>query len=236
MEHAFGGWPDASAVLAAHARTARLRHTPRLLLRSGGSDDPYGTTIGALFRAVASVSGADVIVDSTRRPPEALLLLKQPGFDVRFVHLVRDPRAVAHSWAHRVKERPEGGYLQPHSPGKSTVHWITWNLASELLCRGRPSLRLRYEDFAVQPAAALRSAASLFRPGHALPAGPEELTVPPGTAFHVLAGNPVRSESSPRSIRPDDDWRRQQPPLEKLLIAAMAWPLLLRYGYLRRGR
>ncbi len=64
-------------------------------------DDPrfarYAEYTGALFNAIADLSGADVIVDSSKSPARALALSRTPGLDVRMLHLVRDVRGVAYS-------------------------------------------------------------------------------------------------------------------------------------------
>src|SRR4028119_1802817 len=52
-----------------------------------------------LYRAIQRVSGAGVIVDSSKRFSYAVLLSLLPFGDLRVVHLVRDSRAVAYSWA-----------------------------------------------------------------------------------------------------------------------------------------
>src|SRR3712207_200886 len=73
-----------------------------------------------LYRAIQKVSGAAVIVDSSKRSTYAVLLSLLPFADLRVVHLVRDSRAVAYSWG-RIKESPAvvGGRLMPRtSPAK----------------------------------------------------------------------------------------------------------------------
>ncbi len=236
FQRALGGWPDLERVLAAHGRWAKLRHTSPLLLgHRTGETEAYGDMLARVYGAVAETAGAQIVVDSTRRPPEGLLLLRRPGFDVRFLHLVRDPRAVAYSWSKRPKERPEGGRLPLHSPTTSTLHWVAWNMASEVIRRCRRGALLRYEDLVLEPGAQLRRV--LRKLGLTAPADLEERVsrVPPGTAFHVLVGNPVRAAREPRPIEPDEEWRVRQPPHERVLIALATWPLLLRYGYARRS-
>ncbi len=235
FDRALGAWPDMERVLTSHSRSARLRHMPWLSLGLRTAQaKPYAEMLARVYEAVAETADAQVVVDSTRRPPEGLLLTRR-GLDVRFLHLVRDPRAVAYSWSKRIKERPEGGTLAPHSSPTSTLHWVAWNLASEVLRRRRPSTLLRYEDLAHDPGAQLRRV--LRELGIAGPPGPEErdLHVPPGTRFHALAGNPIRATDEPRPIEPDEEWRSRQPPHVRFLIGLATWPLLLRYGYVGRA-
>ena len=65
----------------------------------------YTGTLERLYRAIAEVSGASVIVDSSNLPSHAFLLRTMPAIDLRLIHLVRDSRAVAWSWQKRVEKR-----------------------------------------------------------------------------------------------------------------------------------
>jgi hypothetical protein len=58
----------------------------------------YREVLGRVYRAVRSVSGASVIVDSSKYATYGGLLAGVPGLDLRALHLVRDSRAVAYSW------------------------------------------------------------------------------------------------------------------------------------------
>jgi hypothetical protein len=94
---------ESSGRRAAHG--GRSRHQPArglpfyLLssLRPGLRDaiDDYSARLAALYAAISRVSGANVIVDTSRDPTFACLLMRIPGSDVRIVHLVRDSRAVS---------------------------------------------------------------------------------------------------------------------------------------------
>ncbi len=86
---------------------------------------------------------------------------------------------------------------------------------------------MRYEDIARSPAEAL---ATLFA---ALPAQGE---VTPGTETHgnrhQLRGNQNRYERiKPAEIREDTRWRSGMPAGQQTLVAALTWPLRLRYRY-----
>ncbi|HEX7838698.1 MAG TPA: hypothetical protein VF469_14580, partial [Kofleriaceae bacterium] len=79
----------------------RTRHTWRVLRRGPDSDvrREHAATMARTYRAIAEITGAKVIVDSTKIPGEAALLPSVEGIDPLYLHLVRDPRAVAHSWS-----------------------------------------------------------------------------------------------------------------------------------------
>src|SRR6185312_6340404 len=81
-------------------------------------DDPrfarYAEYTGALFNAIADLSGATVIVDSSKSPARALALSRIPGLEVRMLHLVRDVRGVAYSL--RKLSTPKPGDVKAKRP------------------------------------------------------------------------------------------------------------------------
>jgi hypothetical protein len=84
------------------------RTTPRLWTRRGRRElvrsvpSGYLDDIARLYRAVRSVSGADVIVDASKFAAYRFLLGLAGDLNVTPVHLTRDPRAVAFSWQRKV--------------------------------------------------------------------------------------------------------------------------------------
>src|SRR5215471_9290777 len=82
----------------------RIRHTWRLLNAPPGDAAATDfTLLGAIYRAIQAVTGATVIVDTSKNPACAAALLHVDGIVPVTVHMVRDPRAVAYSWL-----RPKG--------------------------------------------------------------------------------------------------------------------------------
>ena len=124
----------------------------------GAAPSATPTCSGSTVRC-SSVSGAPAIVDSSKDSTYALLLSKIEGLEVEFVHLVRDSRAVAFSWQRR-RRRPEivdrEEYMPVIRPAGTAAGWSARNLSAEAL-RGFSGryVRLRYEDLAADPDAAL---------------------------------------------------------------------------------
>jgi hypothetical protein len=48
---------------------------------------------------------------------------------------------------------------------------------------------------------------------------------------HSVAGNPVRMREGGVTLRADEEWRTAMSPADRRTVSAVAWPLLLRYGY-----
>jgi hypothetical protein len=191
--------------------------------------------VGVACRTLAATTDAAVIVDTSKRPLDAAVMAGIPDIDTYVLHVVRDARAVVHSWR-RAKSFTTAGTT--HTMGTrgltSTVRRWTGNAVyAELLRRRIPAerwLHLRYEDFAAHPRESVGSILAFLgepRPAPFLDAHTARLH-----PNHIVAGNPSRFTTGDVRIRPDDAWQRDMPARDRRLVASMTLPLLLRYGYL----
>jgi hypothetical protein len=244
---AFGGWDPALAqrMVELRMRVDRTRHVPLLALprlpRSRRTEHAeYVSAFTALYRAIAEVSGCPVVIDSSKHSSLAFCLRTAAGIDLRVVHVVRDSRGVAYSWTKEVR-RPESAEAEDlmtrYSPAGSSALWIGHNLFFSILSRlGTRARLLRYEDFVAAPRESVRELADFV--GLSAGEGPagflDESTVQL-TPSHTVAGNPVRFRNGPMTLRRDDAWRTKLPRGRRLLVQLLTFPLLARYGYLRRG-
>ncbi|MFF0579267.1 sulfotransferase [Streptosporangium saharense] len=245
---AFGGWSRelAGRVVTLGRRVDRTRHIPALaqLMADGRTGAPcwpsrrtaalgeYAAAHRRLYDAAGEIADCPVVVDSSKHASLAFCLAAA-GVDVHVVHVVRDPRAVAHSWHRRVVRPENGSPMTRWSPARTSVHWLAQNLGIELLARGGvPVTRVRYEDLVRAPADTLRHLTARI----GLPARLDFLTG--GEALlsraHTVAGNPVRFTVGPLGLVPDEAWRTSAPVLHRRLVTALTWPLMIKYGY--RGR
>jgi hypothetical protein len=210
----------------------RTRHTWRVLRGGAGADArrEHAGTMARTYRAIAEVTGARVIVDSTKIPGEAALLPSVEGIEPLYLHLVRDPRAVAHSWS------KQKGYVHAMTPARSAAYWLGFNLASQAIVQRHPerSMVMRYEDFIEEPATAIRSLIELCGGD---PAGnPVRGRVAELRENHTVTGNPDRFKTGATEIRAfDGAWQAELSAYAKLATLALSWPLLGRYGYALRG-
>jgi hypothetical protein len=241
---AFGGWSriDPHRVGSLRTRIDRASRAPRLALRLGRASwradlDEYGSYYSRLYRAAAEVSGATVVVDSSKQASLPYVLMHQTDLDLRVLHCVRDARAVAYSWT-RTVARPEArtsadGTMQRYAPAQLSSSWILHNLVVEgLRACGVPTMRLRYEDWVRDPRARTEE---LWHFAGLSPApecaGVGENWVDLGVT-HTCSGNPSRFAHGRVQVRPDDRWRHELPVPSSRLVTAMTGPLLAGYGYL----
>ncbi len=114
-EAAFGGWQNLD--LEALVATRRTLDRPSSFAanipgrRSGGSGRArpgeiarYISALQSLLEGIRTVSGADVIADSSKSSTHARLLQRIPELDLRLVRLLRDSRAVVFSWQRGARE------------------------------------------------------------------------------------------------------------------------------------
>lgn len=242
-EAAFGGWSQIDIDGAARLRSLvdRHRNLDRLtsLRRPGRIEDAltaYTALTGRLYQAVRDVSGASVIVDSSKHPSYFLVLDRLPDFDVRLIHLVRRSHGVVHSWSKRVRKPGVGDgttFMSVISPGRAVAYWMADNLLYEALARRMPlATRVRYEDLIADPQRQLRRILTeLALPGADQPNG---LLGPTTSGFgvtHAFSGNPA-FEPGPVILRTaDDEWRTAMSPVRRAVVSAATLPLLVQYGY-----
>ena len=227
---------DPSQVVAWQAEVVRLRYTRRLSKASEGySDWPalsgYAGVLSRVYQSLAKLTGARVIVDSSKRPAVGALLRALPGVSPYVVHLVRDPRAVAYSYK-RIKTTVDREMKREGSV-ENSLRYVYRNLASHRVRRGYMSDRstlLRYEDFITRPTETLHRISELVGESPArLPVdGDGVVTLTPN---HTAGGNPSRFKTGRIELRLDNEWIARQKPGDRRTITALTLPLLKSYGY-----
>jgi len=232
---------DAERIVRLQNDAVRIRHAWKLLhtrpeeIRRDPALKEYADVTARLYAAAAEVTGAGVLIDSSKRPSDAALLELLPGIEPYYVQLVRDPRAVAYSWQRKKRQRDTAAPAEmvPHGTLDSGVNWMVWNLAAGAVRRraGRSrSMLLRYEDFVREPRrAAAAIARMLGEPDAELPFE-DDHTIRLGTN-HTVSGNPSRFTTGSVAIKPDDAWRNALPSADRWLTTALTLPLLPRYRY-----
>jgi hypothetical protein len=251
-EKAFGGWDraDIGRIAELHNLADRTRSIPLLAApwqrQSFKRDlDEYVSYYLRLYASISDVSGCAYLIDSSKHASLAFCLRSCPGIELFPVHVVRDSRAVAYSWAKQVR-RPDtdaDSYMSRYSPARAATQWNTQNCAVHLLAHvGTPVLRVRYEDLVAAPGPVLRQIASFARVAvkdsamRFLEGTGEEGHWADLQPAHTASGNPIRFQVGRVKIQPDNRWRIAMPAHQRLAVTMFTLPLLARYGYARQGR
>jgi hypothetical protein len=198
----------------------------------------YREILSRLYGAVGSVGGGAVVVDSSKHASTAFILKGVPGVRLRILHLVRDSRGVTYSLLKTV-HRPEvvgrDEFMHRSGPWRTGSEWLAFNLLFQVLgILGTRTSLLRYEDLVRTPSEAI----ALALGGKV---STEDLAFIQGTHVrlgldHTVAGNPMRMKTGELELKVDDEWRQRLGPRDRRIASGVTWPLLLRYGYLRRDR
>ena len=234
---------DARAASRLQNEVVRERNLPRIIRRRnrGGYPalDDFAQTMGEVYRRLAAITNSRVIVDTSKRPSYGAFLRSLPDISVFYLHLVRDPRASAHSWKQRRHESATpGAVVTQRGAVDSTLRWDLLNLEAEVVRASESPLtfaRLRYEDFVAEPRATTKRLAALA--GEVVEPTPfeDDRCVRMGIN-HTIAGNPSRYTTGLVQIRDSADWLRAQYRSDRWISTVMSAPLLGRYGYPFRAR
>jgi hypothetical protein len=242
---AFGGWDqvDVDQVLTLMDAVDRQRRLPSTARRRApaavaAAAEEYSEYYRKIYDAARALSGAEVVVDSSKVPPTAMCLSYNSNLDLRVLHIVRDSRGVVYSWT-KVVTRPETATGEPMPQlrlRKSTALWLSHNLSmSGLTHRGVPVERIRYEDLVQDAASTVRGAWKALE----LP-GPGELPMVDRTSIelkptHSVAGNPMRFRTGLTTLRPDVAWRSAMPARDRRIVTTVTYPVLRAMGYSGRA-
>lgn len=245
-DRAFGGWDslDLEQIEQWRRDVDRNRFIPLLVApqlagrRFRASLNGLTDVLDRLYTAVgeqaASLAGHDqVLIDSSKHPSYLFVLRHLPSHRVRLLHVVRDPRGVAHSWG-KVVERPEAGDdMERLGIWRACARWTSHNLLLQTAgLLGTPRRRLSYERFTADPAELGRIVAELTGSAATNPVTLphfDDRTIQLG-CDHTVSGNPMRFTSGEITIRSDEAWRGSMPRSRRMIVATLTFPLRLGYA------
>jgi hypothetical protein len=170
------------------------------------ADPEYGTHNRELFRAVAGITGKNVIVDSSKSTERLRRLLRSGAVELFVIHLVRGPQGVAYSFIRKGRSWPRIAFRH----GRRAVQ-------VERLLGDHPRLTIAYEDLAERPVGVLETVMQTlglsFEPGQLRWAERER---------HNCEGNRMR-KSTDSAIRPDVAWRTSLTQWQKAAIPFLSF-------------
>jgi hypothetical protein len=239
LASAFPNGADRERIHEAMKAINRVVATPGLLSqRLMGTSmrahaEVYDHAFSALYASILKVSGAQIVVDSSKYPAHGLFLRTCRSIALSAMLLVRDPRAVAHSWQRR-RLRPEVHWerreMPRHSVIRSALAWSASNALTSLLDDGATPFRVqRYEDLTENPVEVIAEIAS-FVLGRTTP--PDlRLFEERSVESHSIAGNPLRLAGERLEVKRDVAWRTEMSRAKQVVVAAICFRQMRKYGY-----
>jgi hypothetical protein len=227
-------WSKLVSAMNERQRTAlRIRRLPRLLLAKSppASAQEYAAVLAVIYRRFAAATGSETIIDAAKLPTVLAGLSTQPDADLRVVHLLRDPRAVAHSWTRNRSVEWAGSTMtmRRYTPTASLWRWAFYNGLVRLVIHVRrlPFLAVSYEQLVRHDPMTVKALAEFT----GIPLDRTRgLQVSSNT--HAIAGNLGRA-SGPLVVTEDDEWRTALP-LRYRLLGTLELPLY--WAMTRRSR
>ena len=231
FQEAFGGFEEArkiapKALLGEIGRlSVKMKELGKVLaFPEPGSEVPDELrSLSALYAAIAKVSGARIIVDSSKSIRYAAMLNATPGLNLRVTNLVRNPGGILMSRSRQSKQRDGSektwkAERRRVKSMKAITKWMARNLLASRLLRRKGGVRLMYEDFARDQTWYLTTVLGQEAAGGVL--SQLRSGVKDGMVQHQISGNWVRE----MKIRPDEKWRTELPICRRSLQASCRSP------------
>jgi hypothetical protein len=194
----------------------------------------------ALIHAICELSGAHVVVDSSKLGLRLKYLLRTPSLDVKVIRLIRDGRGVALTYvnptdfadASDVRRRGGGsgldaGRRQGLDMRDAAREWRRSNEEADALLGGLDKSQwteVRYEDLCGNPADTLRRLCTFVG------IDPACAVVNFRSVVHHVVGNGMRHDST-SEVRLDERWRSELDATQLSEFDSIAGDLNRRYGY-----
>ena len=182
------------------------------------------------MEAMSPLGGGEWIIDSSKTTVNVAKrprVLRDLGYRVEVLHLVRDPRACTASMLRGCNLRLEAGE-DPRLRLATTRSTVSWNSANYFAERSSPGLVVRYEDFVENPGDTLIAVGDWL--GVSLSSIVPQVLAGEIPRSHQLAGNRMKRAETVK-IQADDEWRNLLPWRSHLMVWAMNSRLAKRYGY-----
>lgn len=207
-----------------NTRYLPLALLPKVRHRHQAGISYYQSTVGAIYQAVRTHTGAPFIIDSSKDPMYLMMLDAIHAIDLRVLHLVRDPNACAYSWTRRRIDPNTNEEMERFHPAHSTAVWTAFNVALMEYGRRNPDRYavIHYDNLVRDLPATLNAIG-------------QALAVPVNTGLvadgqlpyqvtHTAGGNPNRFSTEPVKLRADTEWQSALSASDRAVVRAIASP------------
>lgn len=221
-------------------KTVRWKHLFELFSRrlhesKQAEIDIYGLNNYDLFHKFLDVHEKDSgvrpkwIIDASKDPYRLLWLKSSDLFDIKVIHLVKDPRAFAYSMNRKVLDQPDYTYKAYRLTLRKTLSWLLHNYFFSKIQKKyfakSDFLLVNYENLASRPQETYNNILEFIDSDlkrNAIEEYKEK-------TFHTIAGNNMRYR--PRQIILDEKWKTSLPFLHKKTVELLSYFAKSNYGY-----
>lgn len=166
------------------------------------------------IHSISMESGTSCIVDASKGPARLEGLLESRDFQIYVIHLVRDPRAVVHSYDKKYQNLQKGikkvGHSFFHAARlRKSFHSDRW-------------LEVKYEDLAAAPTRTVKEILQFLNV--------DETRKASSASFIGIGGNRMRHKKL-NKIDVDDRWTKEMSGLKRLVTSFVFFPQIVAYRY-----
>lgn len=215
-------WREATSILSGSITAGQARSARKY----GAANAKYF----AVVRDQASVDGSTVewLIDASKDPYRLYWLLYSGRFNLRVVHLTKDPRAYVYSMARGHDSYSVRDIIR--WAGRWTVDNFIQSALTKLHFEDASVLHRRYEDIANYPSEMLSDVKNWLGVSGQI-SHDEKKGVIREYKNHAVSGNKMRWEDT--KIELDEKWKRNLSEREKTMVWAVSGWLATSYGYER---
>jgi hypothetical protein len=193
----------------------------------------------ALIEALLEVTGARVVIDSSKMALRLKYLMQIPNLDLKVIRVIRDGRAVSltymDDWNFADSADPAlrgggSGKLRPsvrETMAEAANEWKRSNESSDALTARIPAsqwTKVRYEELCADPAATLKRLATF------LDLDPNQVTLDFHAVTQHVIGNGMRMDAT-SAIKLDERWKMHLSEDDLRVFDEVAGNLNRSYGY-----
>jgi len=223
-------------ILEALLKTSRIRH-----YLIGNFNNKYAEFINKvytnLYEAIIESMGKEFVIDASKHPVFAHILVNNKNIDLYIIHLVRDSRGVVYSWTKK-KIRPEITNRKEYMPRYSVIRSaVSWNIVNKIAldlkkCKNVKYLLIRYEDLVLNIQKTLKKIYIFL----GIESNFDKLFLDKNTIYldtnHTVAGNPIRFKNGRFELKIDEEWKYKLRKDLRLLVTLVTYPYMKKFKYI----
>ncbi len=183
-----------------------------------------------LYRAIFKLSAAEIIIDTSKEPIYGLIVNNIKDYNIIYVHLIRDSRAVVNSRVNNKKENKiSKNYKTKMGEGRTifntTIDWIKRNYyISKHFADHKNYVQIKFEDFVCKPHIYIEILNKyLYHKLDVIDYDKQENI--------VFSGNPSRFSSGKIELKYTENWQKQLKKIDKATVKLMTYPIMKKYKY-----